>query len=68
MLYHSKVRKRYNICLKEGLSEKYAQSSGLRDFLLVELTSVLCQYYYITCRSQGTQHYVSNQCRRQGSV
>ena len=67
IISHSKVRKRYNICLKDGLPEECAQSSGLKGFS-VELTVVLWQYYYITCRFKRTQHCVWNQCRRWSSV
>ena len=39
---HSKIRERYNICLKDGLSEEYAQRSGLGRFFL--LNEFLCYF------------------------
>ena len=31
-MIHSLIRKRYKICLKDGLSEEYAQRSELEGF------------------------------------
>ena len=40
IITHSKVRKRYNNCLKDGLSEEYAQEFRTQGFF--QLNSYLC--------------------------
>ena len=66
-MIHSKIRKRYNICLKDGLSEEYAQRSGLEGFF--QLNALLCYFnttilpvdlleHNILCLKSGVQDKV----------
>ena len=41
-MIQSKIRKRYNLCLKDGLSKEYAQRSELEGFF--QLNAFLCYF------------------------
>ena len=66
MMIHSKIRKRYNLCLKDGLSEEYAQRSELEGFF--QLNAFLCYFNttIIPFRFMGTQNMYEIGCKRQG--